>query len=267
MNRNIIRFELTLSRFGTLCCGLSLVVFQCLIVAFYAAARPDKTLTGLFQLVPKGLRALIGGDYLDPITVSGFLSFGFTHPVNLLLLITPVVALASRTASGGAEEGRTDLLLSQPISRSSFLLSRIAAGTIVSLFLVVCMWIGHLIGALLIPLPEQPDALPFVYVSLNALLLLLAVEGIAFLAAAVSTFRGTAVGLAIGMLAAMLFVRLAAQFWDLFEWPAAFSVFSYYIPGKVVFSAAFPLGHTAVLVVFFLIASGLSVVVFCKKDI
>ncbi len=267
MNGNIIRFELRLSRFGALCCGVSLLLFQCLIVAFYAAARPDKTLTGLFKLVPKGLMALIGGDYLDPITVSGFLSFGFTHPVNLLLLITPIVALASRTASGGAEEGRTDMLLSQPISRAAFLLSRITAGIVLSVFLILFMWVGHLLGALFIPLPEAPATIPFVYVSLNALLFVLAVEGIAFLAAAAATFRATAVGLAIGALAAMLFVRLAAQFWDLFELPAALSIFNYYIPGKVVFLRTFPLAHMAVLLLFFLATSGMALAVFCRRDV
>ena len=267
MNWNIIRFELRLSRFGALCCGLSLLAFQCLIVAFYAAARPDETLTGLFKLVPKGLKALIGGDYLDPITVSGFLSFGFTHPVNLLLLITPIEALASRTASGGTDEGRTDLHLSQPVSRASFLASRIAAGAIVSVLLVLFMWLGHLLGALFIPLPETPVTVPFVYVALNALFFVLAVEGIAFLAAAASTFRGTAVGIAIGLLAAMLFVRLAAQFWDLFDRPAALSVFTYYVPGKVVFLRSFPLGDMATLFAFFLVTSGLALTVFSKKDI
>ena len=267
MNWNIIRFELRLSRRGALYCGLSLLAFQCLIVAFYAAARPDKTLTGLFKLVPKGLKALIGGDYLDPITVSGFLSFGFTHPVNLLLLITPLVALASRTASGGTDDGRTDLLLSRPLSRTAFLSSRMAAGAILSVLLVLFMWLGHLLGVLFIALPETPATVPFVYVALNALLFALAVEGIAFLAAALSTLRGTAVGFAIGLLAAMLFVRMAAQFWDLFERPAALSVFTYYVPGKIVFLKSFPLGHMATLFAFFLITSGLALGVFCKKDI
>jgi len=267
MNRHLLRFELRLARFTLICCGAGILLFQCLLVAFYAAARPDETLGGFFNLIPRGIKALFGGEYVNIISVSGFLAFGFTHPLSLLLLCTPIITLASRSASGGAEEGRMDLLLSHPLSRSTVILTRLAAGTVGCVVLVLCMWIGHLIGVILIPLPRRPETLPFVYAALNALLFLVAVQGVAFLAAAPMRLRGSAVGTSIAVLAVMFFLRLASQFWDLFDLPARLSLFTYYVPGKVVFENTLPWRDAGILLGFFTVTAALALRIFNHKDI
>jgi ABC-type transport system involved in multi-copper enzyme maturation permease subunit len=267
MTGNILRFELRLSRFNLICCGAGTFLFQGLLVAFYAAARPDENFGGLMKIVPRSITTLFGGDYLDILSVSGFLAYAFTHPLNLLLLCTPPIALASRTATGGAEDGRTDLILSQPVSRTAVFLERLGAGAICSAILVLCMWLGHLAGITLIDLPETPDHLPFVFCAVNALFFVLSIQGIAFLAAAVSRVRGTAVGIAIGILAAMFFLRLAAGFWNAFDIPARLSVFTYYIPARVVLNAALPVEHLLTLTAFCVATAAAGLAVFNRKDI
>jgi ABC-2 type transport system permease protein len=267
MNANLFRFELRLSRVTLLSCSLGVAFFQFFLVVLYSTMRPGETLAGFFNLVPKSLKALFGGEYLDILSVNGFLSVLFTHPVNLLLLCTPVIAMATRTASGGAEEGRTDLILSQPVSRSAVLLSRFASGAAASLLLVLSMLAGHLAGTALIDLPETPDRLPFILAALNAYFFLLGVQGIAFLASAAVQLRSTAVGIIIAAVAFMFFLRLAAQFWDFFEIPAALSLFTYYIPSKVVFLRSIPWEDILSLAAFFAVGSAFALHIFNRKDI
>lgn len=264
---NMLRFELRLSRFTLFCCAAGTFLFQGLLVAFYAAARPDENFGGLMKIVPRSITTLFGGDYLDILSVSGFLAYAFTHPLNLLLLCTPPIALASRTVTGGAEDGRTDLILSQPVSRTAVFLERLGAGVVCSAILVLCMWLGHLAGTALIDLPESPDRLPFVFCAVNALFFVLSIQGIAFFAAAASRLRGNAVGIAIGVLAVMFFLRLAGGFWDAFELPAQLSVFTYYIPARVVLNGALPADHIMVLTGFFALSAAAGLAVFNRKDI
>ncbi len=267
MNLHIIRFELRLNRLPLLFCAGGLLVFQFVFVAFYAATRPDETMTGLFDLVPQAFKNLVGGEYLDLLTISGFLAYGFTHPLNIFLFCTVAIALASRTASGGAEEGTTDLLLSQPLSRASLLASRMAAGACCCVVLVISMWLGHIVGVLTISLPATPERPPFVYAAVNALFFLFGIQSLAFLSAALVRLRSSAVGIAIFVIALMFFLRLAGELWDLFEVPALLSLFTYYVPGKVVSNASLPAGDLFVLALISVAASGLSFYIFSRKDI
>jgi ABC-type transport system involved in multi-copper enzyme maturation permease subunit len=266
--KNVFRFEIRLHRFTFLWCGLGVFLFQGVMVGFFAAFRPEEMLGVLFRKAAfKIFRSLLGGDYIDPMTVSGFLSFAFTHPLNLILLSAPVIAAASCTAAGGAEEGKTDFLLSQPLSRTALLTSRMAACVCGAVFMTLCMWLGHIVATTVIPLPELPGRLPFLYAAVNAFFLLLGIQGIAFLTAAGAANRSLAVGITIAVLAAMLLVQLGTQFWDPCRIVATVAVFTYYIPAKSVRFETLQWGDLAALSCFFLFLSGLALVVFRKKDI
>ncbi len=266
--KNVFRFEIRLHRFTFLWCGLGVFLFQGIMVGFFAAFRPEETLSVLFRKTAfKMLRPLFGGDYIDPMTVSGFLSFAFTHPLNLILLCAPIIAAASCTAAGGAEEGRTDLLLSQPLSRTALLTSRMAACICGAVFMTLCMWLGHIVATTVVPLPELPGRLPFFYAAINAFFLLLGIQGIAFLTACSTASRSLAVGITIAVLAAMLLLQIGAQFWDACRTIATVAVYTYYVPAKSVRFETVQWGDLAALSCFFLSLSGLALIVFRKKDI
>lgn len=267
MNSNIFRFELRLSRLTLLSCSLGLFLFQLLLVGFYSAARPDESLAPLFKLIPKPILALVGGKYVDLLTVSGFLSYAFTHPINLILLSAGPILLASRSAPGRGDDAAADLVLSQPVSRTAVLMGKMAAGTVCSAGTVLCMWLGHLAGITFIPLPAVPDKAPFVFAAVNAFFFVLAVQGVAFLAAAASRLRTTAVCSTIAVLVVMLFLSFFAELWELFEEPARLSFFTYYIPGKIVARNALTHQDLTALACFFIVTSGTALWIFNRRDI
>ena len=267
MNRNLLRFELRLNRPVLIGCGLGLFLFQFLMVAFYLAARPDQYLTGVYKILPQAVKTLFGAEFLNPLEISGFLAFAFTHPFNLLLLCTSVVVPASRIATGRGEHASADLILSQPLSRRSVILSRMGAASAGAALMAACLWAGHYAGTAILPVETAPPRLPFLLVALNALLFLLAVQGAAFLIAAGARLRGTAVGLTIALLALMLFLRMAGEFWKPFEIPALASFLTYYVPARTVAAAALPLRDAAALAGIFLATSLAALVLFDRRDV
>ena len=68
-------------------------------------------------------------------------------------------------------------------------------------------------------------------------------------------------------MAVMFFLRLAGGFWDAFELPAQLSVFTYYIPARVVLNAALPTDHILVLTGFFAFTAAAGLAIFNRKDI
>jgi ABC-2 type transport system permease protein len=264
---NVLKFELRLNRLTILLVSASLMLFQFVLIFFFKAARLDESMPNLFELIPKPIRALMGSSYVDLLTVKGFLSFGFTHPLSLLLICTGAIVMTSRSATGGAEGGITDLLLSQPISRSFLLLSRAAAAEAGGLCMIFCMWLGHLAGVTCIDLPADPPRMPYFLIAVNAYAFYLAVQGMGLLAAACSRHRASAVGLSIAVLAAMLFLRIAAQIWNAFEPLARLSFLTYFVPGKTVMSQAFPWSDVLVLLLFYLLTVAAALVVYNRRDI
>jgi ABC-type transport system involved in multi-copper enzyme maturation permease subunit len=267
LNLTLLRFELRLNRFTYGVVGLSLMALEFLLVAIFSAARLDQNLAGLYELLPKSIRSLLGGAYLDLLSVEGFLAFGFTHPLAIVLLCAGAIAPASRSAVGGAASGLTDLVLCHPAPRIWVLICRAGAGELAGLGMVFCMWLGHSLGVACIPLPAEPSRLPFLYIALNAYVLFLAVQGLGFLAAATVRFRTSAVGISIAVLVAMLFLSIAAEYWSPLKALPFLSLFNFYKPSKIVFFGVFPWGDIFWLLAFYLSTLGAGLVVFHRRDL
>lgn len=266
MNFNLFRFELRLSRFTLWVIALGLLAFEFLLVAIFSGAQLDQNMAGIFKILPKAIRSLMGGAYVDLLTVKGFLAFGFTHPLALVLLCAGAITPASRSAVGSAGDGLTDMILAQPVSRIWVLLSRGAAGEVCGLFMVLGMWLGHLAGVTFIDLKTVPPRMPYFYVAVNAYAFFLAVQGLGFLAAVSSRRRAGAVGISIAVLAFMLFASLCGELWKGLDFVAYLSLLHYYVPGKVVYFETFPLADVAVLLGFYLASMGVALWIYHKRD-
>jgi hypothetical protein len=266
VNLSVFFFEIRLSRFTAAVLTLSLMALELLLVVVFSAADLDKNLNGLFEMLPSPVRALMGGSYVDLLSARGFLAFGFTHPLALVLLCAGAITPASRTAVEGAGTGLTDMILSQPVPRTWVLFSRAAAGELMGLFIVAGMWLGHRIGVCITALPSEVPVLPYLYVSINAYALFLAVQGLAMLLAVLSRRRAGAVGLALGLLVFMLFLTVAAEIWKPFTIPSYLSFLSFYQPGKVIFENTFPALEVAVLLGYYVFLLGCALAIYHRRD-
>jgi ABC-2 type transport system permease protein len=237
VNRALLAFLMRRGATSISLCCLGLMALQCAMTAFFTRTRPDKSMAEMMQLVPEFVRNLLGDQRVSMFSETGFLAVGFAHPLCMLLGGGLALAMATRLAA--EVESRTiDLLLSQPMTRSSLVLTHLFQGVLVALLASLSALAGHRLGVLLFPLPEPVALAPFVLVSANLGLLVLAMHALGLFAAAAANRRAIAVGIAVGTLALMLFLRLGAELWEGFALPARLSFFSYYVPATVVVDQA-----------------------------
>jgi len=266
MNLNLFRFELRLNRFPVLVLALSLVAVQVSLVFLYTVVEQDR-MAGLLDIVPGPLRSIMDASFMDLLSVKGYLAFCFTPPLVLILLCSAALSISSRSAVGSVDDGLTDLILSQPVPRWFVILSRMAAGELLMLLIVFCMWAGQYIGTLLANLPSSPPRTPYIFIAVNAYAFTLAVKGLGFLIAVCSRRRANAVGVSIAVLAIMFFFTFCSNVWKPLKLFSGFSFFNYYVPGKVLFrGGTFPIWDVLALLSLYLLCAGAAVFIFQKRD-
>ena len=263
----LARFTLRLNRLTLILVCLGLFVFELLFVAFYAAMRPDETMTGLFERIPAFFRTFLSNAYLDLLSLDGFLAFGFTHPLVLVLLWTGTIALTSRAIHEGAGPGLTDLMHSLPMPRIHRLAARIAAGEVAGFLFIFCLWLGHFTGVTFMNLPGEPDPMNFLRIAINGYAYVLAVQGMGLLVAALSGSRGKALGASVVVLTIMFLLNVFGQAWSLFAWPARLSFLYYYMPGRVILDGEFPWTDVGVLLAFYLTCIVAALYFYRKRDL
>lgn len=232
MSLPLLKFFIRRGLLGSLLAALGLFGFEFIMVGFFSKARPDEHMGPLLEALPEPVRAALGNDQVSIVSPSGFLAMGFTHPVALALLAT--LALLNATRLSADIESRTiDLLLSQPVGRGRLLGSHIVVGLFAALLATTVAFAGHRTGVGTFSLPKEPSMRLFALISVNLGLFVLAVHALGLLASALAPRRAIAVGVSVGILIVMLFLRLAAEQWDLFKWPAYASFLTYYVPGGI----------------------------------
>ncbi len=93
--------------------------------------------------VPPALQALIGD--LNIATAPGFLASEFYSWIPILLIVYAVIA-GTGAIAGEESAGSLDLLMAQPVTRSSFVLQKAAAACLGSALIVAIGYLGFVIS-------------------------------------------------------------------------------------------------------------------------
>ena len=126
---SLLLSELRLRRLSLLVWTISVAALMLMLVAFYPQIRHDASLNDLYEGMSTSVQALLGGsDLTSPVGYLNTQAFAFFLPAVLL-----VYGIGRGAASvAGEEQARTlDLLLAQPLRRSSAYLQKalaVAAG-------------------------------------------------------------------------------------------------------------------------------------------
>lgn len=145
---------------------------------------------------------------------ASFLSFGFTHPLFLVLALAGAVSVGVGAVAGDVESGRAELLYSLPVRRTLIFDARAIAGAIAVLVVVCAAVIGAEVGRLISHDLSDVSALVPVRVAVQLLPLLALFAAIAFTVSAMSRTRGEAMGLAIAAPAAAYLANVVSLLWS-----------------------------------------------------
>ncbi|MBF6300975.1 ABC transporter permease subunit [Nocardia amamiensis] len=199
----------------------------------------------------------------DFATAAGYLHSTIFAMMGLLLIVIFAVTMGARSAAQ-EESGTLDLLLAQPISRTSLIRQRFAALAtqigVVTGVLGLSVLAGAKAGQLDVPAGNILAAIA------GLGLLGLAVAALTQLVGAVTGRRAQTLGLAALLVLGGYLANSLGGIVDGASWLKNFSPF-YYAVGDSPLANGWNAGHLAVLAALAAIAAGLSLTVFDRRDL
>lgn len=247
---------------------LGVALFQ-LIQALVVESIGATGLTSLLDGLPPALRTIARAqpEFLALSGLAGYLSFGFTHPLYLVLACSALVGFVSRSLAGEMERGTIQLALSRPISRGRVYLARVVGMATIAIALAAGGVLGLLAG-LLYARPEGAfDYAALLPTAVAGALLFWAIGGLTLWGSAAADTGGRAVAWALSGLVVSYFVDYFAGIWDFLLPFEPFSVFDYYDPTKALVDGVLPWTNVAVLTLTGLAGVLAGLVVFVRRDL
>jgi ABC-2 type transport system permease protein len=218
----------------------------------------------LMDQMPEALRAFFAAGDLNIGTAEGYLNvelFSFVAP--LLLQAVAVVTGAGATA-GEEERGTIDLLLANPIRRWRVVVEKSFAVAVATAVVAAGIWLGIAIGAFAADV--ELDLARVAGAVVSALLLALALGGIALALGALTGRRMPAIALTMALAVAAYFLNALAPLVEELEPWRPLSLFYYYI-GNDPLTHGLELSHTAILAAVALAGVVVAVIAFERRDL
>jgi hypothetical protein len=245
--------------------ALVLVAFQFFMVL--AARRLE--LSGQFQLLEAMLPAFMTqASNMMAASFTGFVLFGYSHPLIQLFLVATAIGLGSEPAAE-IDTKFVDLLMSRPLPRATPI-----NRTLIMLMLTTIGAMAFMLAAtwsslrLLAPASaRQPQPVVVVSLASNLACLVLAWGGITVALAAVSRRRSTVAG-ACGLLAFTMFVLdYVGRFWDAVTPIARVSPFHYFDPFGIMGGQPLAMSNVVTLLGVFVAGAVMANIAYARRDL
>ena len=274
MSMSIYRNVLTLAKVGVVAWSVVLVLWALLVVWIY----PSLGDTGVnfedyLDAMPEQLRAAMGiaGPeetalvfQAGAFTYEGYVHIEYISWLPLLLGIYAVVYCGG-LVSKEVERGTLDVVLSQPVERTTFLLSKLAGFLTLALAATGSSTIAVLLGALTIG--EDANVTNVVAVHVVSFLLVAAIAGYSTLASCISLDPGRSLAVAGVLTAVSYFANVLGSAVEAVGFLKYVSLFYYYDSLQVLAEGAVNWGGIAVYVGVFAVTTAAAILVFRRKDL
>lgn len=172
-----------------LAAGLLLFVFHGLFV--WLSSLIDLGWLGSFLRFgfAPALQSLLPVPVAEMATPQGMIAMGYVHPVVLFTTAAWAIARGSDAVSGELDRGTLELLLAQPVRRTSVLAVQGVVTSLGSVALAAACWVGTWTGVGLVRLNPPVDAWSFLPSAANVAALTIFLAGVTTLLSAGQRYR------------------------------------------------------------------------------
>ena len=244
---------------------LVLVVFQ----FFMILAARSLELSGRFRLLEAVLPAFMTeASNMIAASFTGFVLFGYSHPLVQLFLIATAIALGSEPAAE-IDTKFIDLLMSRPLPRTAPINRTLVMLILAAVGAMVCMLAATWSGLrLLAPASaRQPTARVVVSLAANLACLVLAWGGMTVALASLSRRRST-VAATTGLLAfTMSVLDYVGRFWDAVAPIARVSPFHYFDPFGMMGGQPLATSNVVTLLSIFVAGAVIANIAYARRDL
>ena len=205
-------------------------VLLLVLAGTYSAYGGEKALGKAFGSghTPKLFSAFAGSSDANIFAPASYLSFGFTHPLFLVLALAGAVTVGVGAVAGDVESGRAELIYSLPVRRTLIFDARALAGAVAVITVVFAAVVGAEIGRLISSDLSNVSVWVPVRVAIQLLPLLALFAAVAFTSSAISRTRGEAMGLAVAAPAAAYLANVVSLLWSKASFVGTLDPFHYF---------------------------------------
>lgn len=247
---------------GATALTVGLALLAGLYVSMFPSVSSDIDLDSYTQSLPPALVEAFGMESLG--TIEGFLAaelyaFGFVILLGLYFAYSAASLIAD-----DVETGRTDMLLSLPVTRSKLLLEKYASLLVPLMLINVVMPVVVYVGVLAIG--ESISVADLLMVHLLSIPYLLTTGAIGLLASVVVDRASIAQRVAMGVVFGLFLVESVVSGTDV-SWAGAVSPTRYYDPASILVFSEWDLAGGGILLAATVLLVGVSNEYFKRKDI
>lgn len=219
----------------------------------------------IVDAMPKELFALFGDAELSFASLGGFFQTEYLGLMWILIASSAVIGYAAKALAGEISSGTMELEMSQPVSRTAFISTRIAVLFVYVAVVVVATFLPiQVFGpAYEIDLPVRTYALLYGIGSL----FLLSIGAVALLISALSKDGGRPVAVASALIAVMWMGDFLAQVSDVADALEPINLLGYWKPGRLINDGTASGDWWWVYALVTVVALAGSVVVFKRRDL
>jgi ABC-2 type transport system permease protein len=262
---NLVRRQLAHDWPLLLAVMLLLGTFEYLLCAMVGSVDVEGAFGEITRFAPPLVRDLIERN-MPGGSPAAVLSFGWNHPVAHALLAAVAITLAARAIAAEVESGAIELVMAQPLSRAEYFLAYLAWAVVALCAAIAAGIAGMALGQRVFELPPFTGA-RMAALFVNALLLQLALYGIALLASAFAREAGRAA--LVGVLAAVVsfLVNVVATLWTRAAFAKPYSLHHYYEPREILADGRLATSSVVVLAVVATVTIAAAFARFARRDL
>lgn len=236
-----------------------------LLSAMYLSMFPDikDDMEGIAELFPEWMFEAFGLDALH--TIEGFIAAEVYSFFWAILVAVYFAHLGAGMIAADVRTRKMDLTLSNPVSRESVLVQKVASLWVPLVVLNVGVAVILAVGSTLIDEPIDPVALSMVHLLSVPYLLVCAAIGVVL--SVVVDHERTAKAAAIGLVFLLWLVDTVSRLNPDFEWVGALTPSRYFNETRILVHEEYAVLDAGVLLVTFFVLLAAATVLFVRRDI
>lgn len=263
MNFNLLKQSLVDRRLSLSIYAASVALYGVLILAIWPSMQTSG-ISEMWDRYPESIKKAFGAT-INFAQFDGFITLEYLAQMWVIIMAAFAIGVATASLAGEIEKGTMELLLSQPISRRSIVVTRHIYMSITLIALIAATMLPLMIGAPLVD--GELNNKGVAAVSLLAFLFYEAIGSMAFFFSSIASSRGRALFASLGILIASYTLDLLAKFNEFIDNFHFLSLFYYYDPYRYIHDASIAWGDLAVLAAITLICTAAAVTWFERRDI
>ncbi|MGA9365640.1 MAG: ABC transporter permease [Bacteroidota bacterium] len=240
--------------------------FQFLICAIISTVDVGGAIQELMKSIPLFMRSTVTEEFFAGFSTRGILAFGWDHPIAQALGTAIAIVLGTRAIAGEIESGVMELVVSQPLSRRSYLAGQI----LFAVLALALLSLGGLAGTIFGQRFFQIDALglgSLFKLGVNFFLLQCAWYGISLVFSTLGREAGRVATASFLVALSSYILNVIGKLWSKAAFLLPYALHTYYSPRETLVGNTLEGKSVVVLCAVFFICIGFAVWRFRRRDI